>query len=145
MLGDLSFPMANTSPGWSRLEKAGVVAGEKPVLEHLRACLQSVDGDNCGTCEKCVRTKFEFLVGGVDNVPALGGPATAESLSGIKIANGPTAHFWQEILEQGSWNHRREMRAAIETMLRTGFQPTGYAPRRRRRTALRLWWKYFRA
>jgi 7-cyano-7-deazaguanine synthase in queuosine biosynthesis len=145
LLGSVSFPVTSTGAGWSRAEKAGIVAAERPVLDHLRACTKSAEGANCGICEKCVRTKFDFLVNGVEEVPALGPPAEAESLRGLKITNGPQAYFWRDILDRGSWDQRPEMRAVIETMLESGYQPGNGTPQRRRRSPLRLWWKYMRA
>jgi hypothetical protein len=112
---------------------------------HLRACTKSPEGGNCGVCEKCVRTKFEFLVNGADSVPALGEPPTIESLAGLEVGNTSVDRFWQEILDRGSWERRPEMRTAIEAMLESGAELSDYSPRRARRSRLRLWWKYFRA
>jgi hypothetical protein len=145
LLGRLSFPLISTGAGWSRSEKAGIVAGEQPVLAHLRACTESAEGGNCGRCEKCIRTKFNFLANGIDEVPALGAPVTVESLRGIKVANVAQAFLWRDILDHGNWERHPDMRAAIEAMLAAAPQSGNHPVQRRRRTAFRLWWKYLRA
>jgi hypothetical protein len=145
MLGSRSFPVHSTGAGWSRAEKAGVVGEEAPVLAHLRACTKSAEGGNCGRCEKCVRTKLDFLVNGVESVPALGSPVAAEDLAGMRI-NGPQAYFWREILARGDWSGRRDLEKAIAALLACGegLRPAPQ-PLRRRRSGLRLWLKYFGA
>lgn len=50
----------------SRPEKVRSVAQSEAVLRHLRVCWENPGGAyNCGTCEKCVRTKAELLLAGV--------------------------------------------------------------------------------
>jgi hypothetical protein len=145
MLGAASFPLVFTGSGWSRSDKAAILAGERPVLEHLRCCAKNPEGGNCGKCEKCIRTKFNFLVNGIDRVPALGGSPTLEDLRGIRIANVWQVDLWRDILDHGTWERHPEMRTAIEAMLAAAPQGGNHAAQRRRRSPLRLWWKYFRA
>ena len=40
--------------GLSRMDKVKSIVNYKPSYKYLNVCLK--DGDNCGTCEKCVRT-----------------------------------------------------------------------------------------
>ena len=61
MLGCSGFPIRTTGAAWSRTQKAGVVATNPVVLEHLRVCYERPElGGNCGECEKCFRTKLNF-------------------------------------------------------------------------------------
>jgi len=145
MLGSLHFPIRSTGGGWSRSEKAGLLGMEPAVLANLRICTNSPTGENCGICEKCIRTKLNFLVNGIDDVPALGGPVTAEALGKVRITNGAQANLWREILEHGSWDRIPEIRGQIEAMIRAGVRPDAQPARRRPRVRLRLWWKYRRA
>ena len=58
---------------FSRLEKVRDLASWPTALAALRVCPGS-DGDrpNCGRCEKCLRTRLELLVAGVEETAALG-------------------------------------------------------------------------
>lgn len=85
MLGRTRFPFVTVGLGSSRVEKARVVATRPAMREHLRVCWEgNRSGENCGTCEKCVRTKLTFLAAGVGTIPALG-PVTAEEIGRLQI------------------------------------------------------------
>jgi hypothetical protein len=66
MLGCGAFPIRPAGAAWSRTEKAGAVASNPAVLQHLRVCYERPElGENCGVCEKCVRTKLNFHAVGI--------------------------------------------------------------------------------
>jgi hypothetical protein len=56
-----------------RLEKVRDLAAWPTALAALRVCPESRGGRaNCGRCEKCLRTRLELLVAGVEETAALG-------------------------------------------------------------------------
>ena len=57
---------------YTRTEKAAVVASWPLALRKLRVCYQGKDlSRNCGTCEKCKRTRLNFLAVGVEDLPCM--------------------------------------------------------------------------
>lgn len=118
MMGGTSFPIHFTGAGLRRTEKAGAVGGERAVLENLRVCWEHPDSSgNCGRCEKCIRTKLNFLAVGIDDLPALGDPLTARQIDAISVASAPTLSFYHELLDY-RWQHCPEIGVALERLVR---------------------------
>jgi hypothetical protein len=66
---------------YARLEKVRELASWPAALTALRVCPANPGNDlNCGVCEKCLRTRLELLVAGVEETPALG-----QSLTPIEL------------------------------------------------------------
>jgi hypothetical protein len=89
----------------SRLEKTALVAGWPTALRNLRVCQNDESGSiNCGTCEKCLRTKTALAaLGQLDACPAFeDGELTPEHLGTIRrydlFASSHTARWWVELL-----------------------------------------------
>jgi hypothetical protein len=58
---------------FSRLEKVRDLASWPAALAALRVCPANLgDRPNCGRCEKCLRTRLELLVAGVEETAAFG-------------------------------------------------------------------------
>ena len=73
LLGQNAHPCEPTGYGVDRIQKCRAVAHLASVREGLRVCWQrEAPGRNCGSCEKCVRSKLSFLAAGVGEIPALG-------------------------------------------------------------------------
>lgn len=86
--------------GVTRTRKAEAIGGVPSVREHLRVCWQGEDhGRNCGVCEKCVRTKVNFLAAGHGTVPALG-PLEPGQLRGLTIRSTGAHAVLIELLEE---------------------------------------------
>jgi hypothetical protein len=70
LLGSDDFEVMHDGASFSRTEKV-VALAEWPIgRESLRVCWEGrLAGENCGQCEKCVRTALNFVVGG-QQVPA---------------------------------------------------------------------------
>lgn len=68
-----------------RTDKAAVLKNWPKALEKLRVCYQGEDlSKNCGHCNKCKRTMFNFMAVGVNNLPCM--PSiTMDELMGIQM------------------------------------------------------------
>lgn len=75
LLDSGGFRMVTDGAGSTRAEKAAVIARHPALRDRLRVCwwgpLHGGEGGNCGRCEKCLRTKLDFLCHGLDPGPAL--------------------------------------------------------------------------
>lgn len=100
----------------TRLEKVALVAGWKEALENVRVCEDSRAGRlNCGTCEKCVRTKLAFEALGVRDEAATfeHGECVPEDLEGLKISTPYNALCYRELQEPLRSRGRDDLANAI--------------------------------
>lgn len=67
LLSSNDFRVIHDGASHSRIEKVREISSWKAGVENLRVCWQGPLKDrNCGQCEKCVRTKLNFLATGSD-------------------------------------------------------------------------------
>jgi hypothetical protein len=80
LLGSPAFPVVTHGFAADRVDKCAVVAQRPELLDVVRVCLvEDAGGRNCGSCEKCLRTKLCFAAAGQRDVPAFADP----SLNGL--------------------------------------------------------------
>jgi hypothetical protein len=60
MLSTENITFFSTCPHNTRLDKTKMVSNYEPAFKYLNVCI--VDGENCGGCEKCVRTLLTLEV-----------------------------------------------------------------------------------
>jgi hypothetical protein len=120
MMGGPSFPLYFTGAGKTRTDKAGALAGERAVLEQLRVCWERPESlGNCGMCEKCIRTKLNFMAHGVTSLPALGELATPEQVRSIEVRNDAVMNLFKELAAQ-PWAGQREIKQALTDLVDRG-------------------------
>ena len=62
LLSSGEFGVIHDGASHNRVEKVAQIAEWQKGVSNLRVCFQvSQNGENCGKCEKCVRTKLNFL------------------------------------------------------------------------------------
>jgi len=65
MLAGAGMRLVHDGAGFSRTEKAALLARFPLARSSLKVCWEGADGSrNCGVCEKCVRTQLNFLAAG---------------------------------------------------------------------------------
>jgi len=65
-LGTCSFPVLVDGLELSRLEKVRLISEWDAAVNNIRVCWEGdVPGENCGICEKCVRTQLELVAVGI--------------------------------------------------------------------------------
>src|SRR5690606_34326214 len=63
--------MIHDGAGYSRIEKVAEIARHPIAVACLKVCWAGADQSaNCGSCEKCIRTRLNFLAAGVTATPA---------------------------------------------------------------------------
>jgi hypothetical protein len=92
--------LAQPGAGVTRTQKVAAIGGLASVQEHLRVCWQGDQlGRNCGDCEKCVRTKVNFLAAGHGTVPALG-PLRPGQIRGLTVGSVGARAVLAELLDE---------------------------------------------
>ncbi len=118
LVGNSGFPIDFTGAGYTRTNKARALRGEHSVLENLRVCYQNPDNAfNCGRCEKCVRTKLNFMVSGAASIPALGEWPTVSEVDRLIVDNPAAINLYRDLLENGDWSGHADLRSAVKRLV----------------------------
>lgn len=114
----------------SRTEKVAVIARHPLAVQALKVCWEGREqSTNCGTCEKCVRTRLNFAAAGVADPLCFEGRVDLRQIRAIPVRNEPQAAELRSIVAyaarhgiQGDWlealkerigNVRPEPKAAV--------------------------------
>ncbi len=74
--------------GFSRSAKAAEIAGHAAAMKGLKVCWAGADqGRNCGVCEKCVRTRLNFLAVGAGEPACFDQPFDPAAIDTIEPEN----------------------------------------------------------
>ncbi len=88
-----------------RTQRAEFVKDWDACLENLRVCWRNEDkSKNCGKCEKCIRTKLNFLVNGCAHLPSMPSDLTYEELSKLEIFSDVQLFYFKEIYKYAEEN-----------------------------------------
>ena len=85
---------------FARSEKAEGISGWATGLSNLRVCWAGpITGKNCGVCEKCIRTKMNFLAVGAPLPPTLSGMPSLTAIFRLRTSNEQQIALLNDILE----------------------------------------------
>jgi hypothetical protein len=66
LLGGNAMEIVHEGAGYSRTEKVEFIAKHPAIARYLKVCWEGPNPDrNCGSCEKCVRTRLNFMAVGM--------------------------------------------------------------------------------
>jgi hypothetical protein len=86
--------------GETRMDKLQTVARHPEVLARLRVCGESLGDNNCGICEKCIRTMLGLRAIGLDRCSAFPDTLTPQ-LARQQTLNSDNVLYWRELLTAG--------------------------------------------
>ena len=99
LLSSADFTVVEDGAGLSRSEKIARLAGWPAGVEALRVCWEGERRDrNCGECEKCVRTMYNFLAAGLPVPPCFDRTPTVALLERIRLRSPVLAEEWAQLL-----------------------------------------------
>jgi len=106
-----SFEVRGDAGALSRGEKAELVARYPEIGDNLRVCWAGpMTGENCGRCEKCVRTQLNFIARGLLTGSAFPRELIPEDVIQIAPKNATQLMFMEEICREadlGGCNDQR--------------------------------------
>ncbi len=101
LLSSDGFAIVHDGCDFSRTEKAAVVAGWPEGLANLRVCWEGGEPDrNCGHCEKCLRTKLNFLAAGSGIPQSLGAELDIAEIATIRLESDVQRLDLEQIVSQ---------------------------------------------
>jgi hypothetical protein len=93
-----TFEFITDGDGFTRTEKVRLICNHTAIAENLRVCWEGQRaGHNCGRCEKCIRTKLNFLAFGKEPVCFSDGRPTAWQILTINARNETQRSYLKEI------------------------------------------------
>ncbi len=132
LLSSDEFFVIHDGASHSRTEKVEEIAIWKTGIDNLRVCWQGDLKDrNCGVCEKCVRTKLNFLATGNYIPKCFPDSDIIDDLKKIKLGNNAVRAEWRQIYQyatknkvNSSWVHQLpriiNKKSLVEKMLPKG-------------------------
>lgn len=101
LLSSNEFAVITDGLELGRVNKVGVIASWPEARRSLRVCWQAgSDGGNCGLCEKCIRTRLEFMCHGIDRPECFPNtPLTGRDIRAVRARNPAQLVLLQEILD----------------------------------------------
>ena len=99
LLSGSGFSIVHDGAGYSRQKKVERLSKNVIARQNLKVCWEGVDqGRNCGVCEKCIRTKLNFLAAGIEFPECFQEPLTIEDVHSLRVRNLRQLHELQMIL-----------------------------------------------
>lgn len=96
-----SFKIIHDGAGFSRSEKIKVLSEWMVGTKNLRVCWEGDLKDrNCGSCEKCVRTRINFLLAGSNEPACFDSPLDASLLKNIVLHGEGSTRNWKQIRDE---------------------------------------------
>jgi hypothetical protein len=120
MLSSTSFRNHTDGSAFSRTAKVREVAKLSGVADRLRVCWQGPQtGRNCGHCEKCTRTKLNFLANDLPIPRSLGATPSSLEIMRLKARTEVQVSFLVEILDYAQRSSMSEgMKKALRFAIR---------------------------
>ena len=87
----------------NRIEKIEWLSRHPDVIRHLRVCWEGENrGENCGACEKCVRTLLDFWALGLPSPEAIPTRLSPELIRSIRPSDLDHIEEWKTLLSTAS-------------------------------------------
>lgn len=99
MLSNDGFKVIYDGGEYTRTEKTKGISDWEVGLNNLRVCWQKPYIGNCGICEKCIRTKLNFLAMGVPLPPSLLGMPRLFAVARLRTSNEQQISLLNDILD----------------------------------------------
>lgn len=88
LLSGADFEIVHDGAGFSRTEKVSQVGNIKALTSNLHICWEGVEQDrNCGYCEKCIRTKLNFIAAGYEIPDCFNEGLIVDQVDGLRIVS----------------------------------------------------------
>ena len=102
LLSGGDFEIVHDGAAFSRTEKAALIAKYPPAIRSVKVCWQGEhQGRNCGLCEKCVRTRLNFLAAGVSDPECFEDKFDLEMIDQLQVKNIQQLNLHKSIIEDG--------------------------------------------
>jgi hypothetical protein len=105
---------------FSRTEKIARISTSPLAIEGLNVCWEGASGSNCGHCEKCVRTRLNFLAVGTESPACFSTPLNLRDIEAMPLRIYPQFHelvslrdYARQHSQTGEWIHALNRRILL--------------------------------
>jgi hypothetical protein len=99
LLSGSTMRIVHDGAGFSRTEKVAYIASNQTASKVLKVCWEGPEfHKNCGVCEKCIRTKANFLAVGVTRPPCFDAPLNFRQIKTISLSDDIACAEWESII-----------------------------------------------
>ena len=93
--------------GFSRQEKTALIVRAPELVRRIKVCWQGEkQGENCGSCEKCVRTRLNFMASGLPNPECFTSEFSEDIIDNIHVTNDVQLRNLESILDYLGKNNK---------------------------------------
>ncbi|WP_282607880.1 DUF6395 domain-containing protein [Pelagibius sp. Alg239-R121] len=86
LLSGDGFRVVHDGAGYSRTQKVEEIARHATAERVVKVCWEGKETHkNCGSCEKCIRTRLNFLAVGSENPPCFDTPLKVDQIKGVRF------------------------------------------------------------
>ncbi|MFD2679013.1 hypothetical protein [Camelimonas lactis] len=86
LLSGDDLEIVHEGAGFSRTEKVALISGHPVARKTVKVCWEGKEQHtNCGECEKCIRTRLNFIAVGDRNPPCFDNNFQSDSIKGINV------------------------------------------------------------
>lgn len=110
LLSSSNFETIHDGAGFTRTEKVERISNNTLATSLLKVCWEKGFEDNCGECEKCYRTRLNFLAVGLNNPKCFKNPIYKSKIKNVRLSNKTKIVEFQSIVDYskkhgvtGSW------------------------------------------
>ena len=104
-----SFDIVTGGGGFTRSERVKFIAKDNNLARSLRVCWEGErTGTNCGKCEKCIRTKLNFMANGLEPVCFSDGLPSLKDIVTINARGAVQRAYLREIISTARRNGIKE-------------------------------------
>lgn len=98
MLSSDVFSVQTWGGALTRMERVQRLAGHPEITGRIRVCwLGTVPGRNCGVCEKCIRTRLNFMAADIPVPPSLGSSSDVVSILALAVTDHQKLEYLMDI------------------------------------------------
>ncbi|HEX8901277.1 hypothetical protein [Vitreimonas sp.] len=98
LLSSSGFEAINYGGAFERLEKVRLLAHRPDLVANLAVCTRPRSGENCGRCEKCLRSGLELFVTSGSTLPVTQHVPSFNELAYRKPLSRSSLMFWRGIM-----------------------------------------------
>ena len=119
LLSSGDFGIIHDGASSKRLEKAKVISRWPDAMNHLQVCWEGAIRDqNCGICEKCIRTKTHFAMQGLPIPGSLGDAKRIHhEIRSVRINTIGALSGWTQMRDFAAVNRLRSWHFSIKFMM----------------------------
>lgn len=99
LLSSQRMTIVNDGAGFSRTEKVERIHKNKLASDRVKVCWEKGFEDNCGECEKCYRTRLNFLAAGAPNPKCFEGEIKLKKIKNINFNSSSRIAELKSILD----------------------------------------------